>query len=348
MENHYRIKTASGEEFHIYYQKGNGISLRSNSDGAKILLRNGFYDFDCAYDPQRDAVHIIGQDREGSIVHILHDRDGWRKKNLLEGKLKLPYPKYFRLVREKEKIIAVYTIRHDGNCLLVSQIPGEDEVPCVIDYVSEISPRFWAGIHGGAVSVIYIDLDGKRKEKKKKGDRWVAVSALSIGGNEDCLFLFEEDHEEHYITSDPSGGERVIFHYFKKNGQTKKLTVEEKEKDAADICAFYDGGNLVFASIGRERVRIYRFQNGTWETDAIMSECFSRQSLLFKVILLDGERTAGVGSMRGQRLSILLPQKEEKETALFTDKIGRLQAKIVDMERRLARVEQEIKRGKPI
>ena len=160
MGNHFLIQRKNGDVIHIYHMKGNGICTRrlKAEEHPEILLRDGFYDFDCWYDDAKDSIHIMCQTGDGSITHILYEEETWKKKELLKGKLKLPYPKHFRVQKVGEVLCCVYTIRHDGNMLLVSQ--NGAEVPTVIDYVKDDSLPFCFAVMDGVPCVLYVSGEG--------------------------------------------------------------------------------------------------------------------------------------------------------------------------------------------
>lgn len=351
MEEYYRIKKATGETLDLYYLKGNGITIRTEKEGVKILLRDGFYDFDCAYDKKQDAIHIIGQNGEGSIVHMICNRGGWKKKELLTGKRKMPYPKYFRLIEEDGKPLALYVIRHDGDSLLVSQIPGEEEVPTVIGYISERMPRFWAGLHRGVPSVIFFDREGKRREKKRRQKQWVIANPPPIDREEELVFVSEDESTEYYFSRIQKAGEATVRYYEMKNGVLTGKTIEKNAKDARSIAVFTENRELCLVLIGSTLGRFYRFSGNEWREDRERSELLSKQKSLCKGILLGEERKECVGVMEAKGMHLMFPLCDrERETCRFHPQENEdwtiIKGKITEMERRIARLEQSIRKEK--
>lgn len=347
MNEYFRIEADSGKRMDIYYIKGNGISLRSGPEGNRVLLPNGFYDFDCAYQCKSDTVHILGQNGEGSIVHILHGKEGWKRKELLTGKLKLPYPKYFRLLEEGERLLGIFSIRHEGECLLVSQIPGEEELPSVIDYLSERAPRFWAGGLGGTASVVYRARNGELREKKRMDGKWMNGFSFPIGENEELLDAFAENGEEHRWTQEKSGGSSTLRHYIRKDGRVMSQTLEENVTDFQDICVFYEEKTLCCVSLRRDSGHFYRYRGKTWEEDYGIGEWLSGQRALRKGIRLGDRRSECVGRMEAQGFSVLFPREgsvSPSPDAALTERLERMQTKITEMERRISRMENAMRK----
>ena len=350
MGNHFLIRRKNGDVIHIYHMKGNGICTHrlKVEEHPEILLRDGFYDFDCWYDKPNDRIHIICQNSEGSICHVLGEAEGWKKREILTGRLKLPYPKHFSIWSDGVKEMAIYSIRHNGDVLLVSQKEDED-VPTVIDYMCEESNDFVVGTEGNWPYVFYLDREKTMKMQSLCGQRWKSQQLPFDATGERPVFLHSAGDILHFITFKKKENETHILYRKKRDDWESPEEVVRISEPLSEVTFFEENGTPVMVLLHREAT-VYRRAKTAWEEDPVKERLIHHMKHPTRIILLSENRSETVGFFEGNRVHLLhhtefLSQsernvktedleKEDIETALkkLKDRVQRMERKIASIE----------------
>ncbi|MBE7036124.1 MAG: hypothetical protein E7403_02385 [Ruminococcaceae bacterium] len=148
-----------GKWWHFFMKPFYGLCVRkregSRFSNFEVLLEEAREDF-CAIS-SAGGIHVVCQDKNGSILYLFFEGEVWRKKVLLENKEAKVYPKHFQLLSVGGFINLFYTILHKEKHLLIHQIlMAEDRPPTVVDSIRSEFPCFLAQIHSGTdITVLY-------------------------------------------------------------------------------------------------------------------------------------------------------------------------------------------------
>lgn len=125
--------------WHFFVKPMYGLCFRQK-DGSRfsdleILLKDVDADF-CALSFEK-MIHVVCQDREGSILYLCYDGENWKKTVILESKTGKAVPKFFKLLPIGKYINLFYVIEYKEKHMLVHQIlDGSDKPPFVVDYIT--------------------------------------------------------------------------------------------------------------------------------------------------------------------------------------------------------------------
>lgn len=147
-ERKYIVKQSTGQEWLFFYDTQDGICFKKKAErhweDYEILIREGMGDFDIMVDDS-DYIHLVCQDRTGSILYLLYKKQQWHKYVILKSKSKAAYPKHFRILHTNHWVNLIYTIQYKGQTLLVHHILDNTNVPPnVIDVIANTKRPFCA------------------------------------------------------------------------------------------------------------------------------------------------------------------------------------------------------------
>lgn len=95
-------------------------------------------------------MHLVCQNKTGSILYLSYDGETWRKSVLLESKTPNPYPKYFSLVPISGYVNLFYVISYKEKHMLIHQLfHSQDKPPVVVDHIQICTPPFIVTKHTG-------------------------------------------------------------------------------------------------------------------------------------------------------------------------------------------------------
>ena len=147
--------------WHFYFG-ANGIcvsKLQQNPNTATVF-DSGYFDFDVISDGDR-TIHLICQDKEGSVIYFLYTDSVWHKKVIFLSKTKTAYTKSFKLISNKSLVCAAYTIVKDSRPMIVFQYLNASAPPLVIDYVTSAPRSFFVLPKSNFdIDIFYQNLDG--------------------------------------------------------------------------------------------------------------------------------------------------------------------------------------------
>lgn len=348
MGNHYLVKAESGELLHIYYMKGNGICVHrmGSAQNAEILLKDGFYDFDCIF-REKGEIHIVCQNSEGSIHHILYKDGEWKRKELLTGKLKLPYPKHFKILPVGERLMFFYIIRHDGNLLLVSQWIGEEEIPSVVGYTSDENQKFLTFIEDGKPSVFYVTPEGVMEKKMLTERHWKSMGIPFEHRRESPLAICKDNRgSEHLLTSRKENGKTEFLHRIgNKKIWGEPISFFQSEEVPADTAFIMEDNRPGFVFFGRSEIRVFTFGNRLWEESPVKERLMHRLRRPTKIHLLSDAREESVGAFQNGKAELIFHRpfllKKEESGGIIADKRD-LSEKVSELEQHLKKLESKI------
>ncbi|NLY43698.1 MAG: hypothetical protein GX066_06980 [Clostridiaceae bacterium] len=147
---YYVMQSAKNQQWHFFYHPNSGICYKKKSGSGwsdyEILFKAGLGDFDVLVDP-KDNIHLVCQDKPGSIIYLMYNGQQWHKYILLQSKSSHTYPKYFKILFINGWINLLYIIRYKEKNMLVHQVLDNNNVePSVLDYVETSACPFSASI----------------------------------------------------------------------------------------------------------------------------------------------------------------------------------------------------------
>ncbi len=352
MGNHYLIKMENGALAHVYYMKGNGICVHwmEGEKGVEILLKDGFYDFDCIY--VNGEIHIVCQNSEGSIQHILYSNGEWKRKELLTGKLKLPYPKHFKILSFCNQLMFFYIIRHDGNLMLVSQILGEDGIPSVVGYISDETQKFLCLVEDENLSLMFLSPQGELERKVFSDKKWKKSSVPFACKRETPIGISKDSRgTDHLLTSRKENG-KTEFLYRSSNKKTWNEPVSAFRLDEAptDVSFFCEKEIPHIVLFTRSEVRVFLLKNQMWEESPVAERLVHRLKKPLRIILLSKRREESIGTFREGKAELifhrafLLKESKGEELPLevnMNEKIKILERQVKALELKIASFEDK-------
>lgn len=153
-----------GKWWHFFIKPFYGLCFRKKEgrffSNFEVLLPEACEDF-CAV-TANEQIHIVCQDKSGSILYLTLEEETWRKTVLLESKTAAAYPKHFRLLSVSGFVNLFYTIAYKEKTMLVHQIiTTEDKPPVVIDRIAAGEPPFSVCPETGTdLAVLYANESG--------------------------------------------------------------------------------------------------------------------------------------------------------------------------------------------
>lgn len=146
ISNQYLLTQSSKQQWHFFYQSNTGICFKRKLENQwseyEILFKDGQGDFDVITDP-RDNIHLICQDKLGSIIYLMYNGQQWHKYVILQSKSNRTYPKYFKMLLVNNWINLFYIIDYKDKNLLVHHVLDNSNVPpIVVDYIVKSARPF--------------------------------------------------------------------------------------------------------------------------------------------------------------------------------------------------------------
>ncbi len=177
--------------WHFYMKPFYGLCYRKK-EGARfgafeVLFSDACEDF-CAL-ACSGQLHIVCQDKSGSILHICYDKTVWRKTVLLESKAATPYPKHFSLISLGGYLNLFYIITYKDRHMLVHQVPDIDNrPPTVVDHVHPATPPYIAASHTGTeITVLYENENGVSGSRNFRWSRKEFGRFIPVHPASECL-----------------------------------------------------------------------------------------------------------------------------------------------------------------
>lgn len=199
------IAFCEGKWWHFFMKPFYGLCVRkkegSRFSNFEVLLEDAREDF-CAL-ASGGGIHVVCQDKNGSILYLFLEQGIWRKIVLLENKEGKVYPKHFQLLSVGGFLNLFYTIIHKEKHLLVHQIiTTEDRPPMVVDTIRLGKPPFWVYMHSGTdVTVLYDNASGVSGCRLYRWSGKTFGRFMPIHPSENCMLknvFFEPNGKEHY------------------------------------------------------------------------------------------------------------------------------------------------------
>lgn len=195
---HFFIKPFYG----LCYRKGEG----GRFSGFEVLLAEACEDF-CAVS-FGDGIHIVCQDKAGSIIYLAMDGDSWRKSVLLESKSQASYPKHFSLIPVGKFLNLFYVITYQEKHMLVHQILGVGEqTPTVVDRIFLSRPAFLISRNSSTDLCVFYEnesgVSGCRVFRWSKKDFGGFIPVNPALGSRLCGVLTEVGEQMHYCALQP-------------------------------------------------------------------------------------------------------------------------------------------------
>ncbi len=130
--NQYILKQTSEKVWHFFHHEKNGICFKTKHnnewDNYEILLKDGIEDFNVII-PDKDNIHLVCQDQNGSIIYLKYKDEQWHKYVVLQNKMNKVYPKHFKILFINGWINLIYTIHYKEQNLLVHHVLDNSDVP---------------------------------------------------------------------------------------------------------------------------------------------------------------------------------------------------------------------------
>ncbi|MBE7040675.1 MAG: hypothetical protein E7400_01770 [Ruminococcaceae bacterium] len=243
-----------GKWWHFFMKPLYGLCYRRREGGRflnfEVLLLDACEDF-CAT-CMGDSIHIVCQDKNGSILYLNGAEGEWKRTVLLANKSSVPYPKHFSLVPVGNFLNLFYVIAYQEKQMLVHQILGvQDKPPTVVDRIAPGMPLFLAEPAVGTdIAVIYRNEAGNSgcrtfRWSKKEFGRFVPVNP-SLGGQV-CATLLENYGRTRYCALQKVESVRNLVYFEKTEDETftSAVTVNlDCPKDSAPV--FYREGEKLY------------------------------------------------------------------------------------------------------
>ncbi len=192
--------------WHFFMKPFYGLCFRKKEGvrflNFEVLLPEACEDF-CVLSAA-GQIHVVCQDKTGSILYLALENDTWRKTVLLESKAAAPYPKHFQLHAIGGFINLFYTIIYKEKHMLVHQIiTAEDRPPTVIDRIHAAKPLFSVQCHTGTdLTILYENEAGVTGTRLYRWSKKSFGSFMPIFPSANCLvrnFLSEKGGKIHYV-----------------------------------------------------------------------------------------------------------------------------------------------------
>ncbi len=206
----------------FYHDAQKGICYYAPASSTpSILFEKGANDFDAACD-ESGNLFVICQDDKNNIHLFYYDRSKWTGRCVLESKSVVPYDKNFRMFCTNGWAHAFYTVRHDGNFLLVHHFLNENPKPEVIE--SRNFPFCYTAIEDSKQNIhIFYEKNGlQQKTFFWQNKNWTDAKMLTeISG--DLLSvqgIFDEDDLWHLVYCKRNKQEHAVCYLNEKDSQT--------------------------------------------------------------------------------------------------------------------------------
>ena len=163
--NRHILNQSSGQKWHFFYHAKDGIcfekKLETGWDEYQILFKNSMNDFDVTVD-HRDYIHLVCQDKTGSIIYLTYNNRQWQKYVILKSKSAKAYRKNFKMLLVNQWINLIYTIEYKEKTLLVHHVlDNRDVPPNVIDYINDTQRSFCAAVDNSSNMHIFYQSDAQ-------------------------------------------------------------------------------------------------------------------------------------------------------------------------------------------
>ena len=202
---------SSNQQWHFFYYDNTGICYKKKSahrwSDYEILFKEGLGDFDVLVDAE-DNIHLVCQDKLGSIIYLLYNDQQWHKYTILQSKSNHVYPKYFKIFSINNWINLLYIIRHKEKNLLVHQILDNNAAPPnVLDYVVSSAYPFSASMDDENNIHVYYQRNDKQANLGYQNYIWSKKS----WGDFTALDIENADILAPYSIIDEEGNTHLIY-----------------------------------------------------------------------------------------------------------------------------------------
>lgn len=223
----------------LYYYSKEGICVKNLNvayDNPKLIFPSGVNDFD-VIEHSNGEIAVICQDVDGGIVYLTENEKSYLKSTLLRNKSKIPYDKYFRLVKQKNEVIAFYIVEYDGRKILSSQyVETDNSLPYAIDETS--NSFYYVFIDESDVLYIFYEKDNKCGYRYFVGGEWSNYEIIHDGKLKAAISYT---------------GDVFLAVASKEQGKIIKLQFSSKEwkisdtdffSEGDDVCIVYEKANI--------------------------------------------------------------------------------------------------------
>ncbi|WHH58367.1 hypothetical protein [Petroclostridium sp. X23] len=242
--NQYLLQQSAKEQWHFFHLPSVGICYKKKSENQwndyEILLKNGEGDFDVTQDA-RDNIHLVCQDKLGSIIYLMYNGQQWHKYTILQSKTNRAYAKHFKIVYVNKWINLFYIIDYKDKSLLIHHMLDNSNVPPnVIDYVIKNERPFSISVDNSDNIHVYYQssIDSERMGYRiylwsKK--TWTGFTAIDQQDRNVCLpyTLIDRDDNIHLV-------------YLKKNEKYYDILYTRKPFNSFDK-ALWDKASIIYA-----------------------------------------------------------------------------------------------------
>ena len=147
----YIVRRSGDRVINFFYKENSGICLsvldKNNLWQAPLtVIKDVMPDYSICLDG-KDRIHILCQNREGGIVHMVSGDNNWNTGQILKSKNPAVYNKHLSILCTENTAYFFYTLRYSGKTLLSFQTQtssGSPTDPMVIDYITEGTVPFRA------------------------------------------------------------------------------------------------------------------------------------------------------------------------------------------------------------
>ncbi|WP_094548278.1 hypothetical protein [Petroclostridium xylanilyticum] len=246
ISNQYMLKQASKQQWYFFHHTNTGICFKKKLENEwsdyEILLKDGQGDFDIIIDP-RDNIHLICQDKLGSIIYLMYNGQQWHKYVILQSKNNKAYPKYFKMLFVNGWINLFYVIQYKDKNLLVHHILDNNNVsPNVIDYiVTSARPFSVSAENSGNIHIYYQD----NTDSNKIGYRvymwskktWSDFISIDLENYDAVLPYIIIDHQDNiHLTYLKKSGKNYDIIYKRKPSNSYNKALWDKEVVVYNRC----------------------------------------------------------------------------------------------------------------
>ncbi|MBE7049128.1 MAG: hypothetical protein E7393_07225 [Ruminococcaceae bacterium] len=177
--------------WHFFIKPFYGLCFRkkegSRFSNFEVLLSDACDDF-CVLSVE-NQIHLVCQDKNGSILYLVMQDEMWRKTVLLESKSGTVYPKHFTLISIGGFINLFYIIMYKEKYMLVHQIiTMEDRPPTVVDRIENTIPPFLVAAHTGTdISILYENESGTVGTRLYRWSRKTFAGFIPVNPSAKCF-----------------------------------------------------------------------------------------------------------------------------------------------------------------
>lgn len=233
---HFIFRQSTGRTVNIFYREAAGICLSTlNKKGAwhapAVIYKNAVPEFS-AYMDKNDGIHILHQDKSGSVTYTYNENSVWNSTPINAGRNTVHRIRQLQMTGFDTSIYLFYTIEYPDSCFLYFQkgnITGSLLEPHVLDSIEGKSPWFSPAVDSkGNISIFYIQkgiaqaIQGYRAYDSSIG-RWSSFVYHPASTAEEKLSIlaacFDDSDNLHLLSNKAGADSNELIHLFKASDQ---------------------------------------------------------------------------------------------------------------------------------